>query len=91
MHGIEPAQSCICRTRDAGQQCGDGADCEGQCLVDEQAGFQVMEKSSPPLGYFIGTCSYYDTTFGCNWIIPPDISDLLPLPADEAAVKLCID
>ena len=91
VHGIEPAESCICATSDSGQRCADGRECEGQCLVDEQAGFQVMEKSTPPLGFYQGNCSFYDTTFGCHFIIPADIVDLLPLPADEAAVKLCID
>jgi hypothetical protein len=91
VHGIEQRESCICHTSDSGKQCQDGRECEGQCLVNEETGFQVTDPSSPPRGFFTGNCSYYDTTFGCNWIIPPGVDELLPLPADEAAVNLCID
>ena len=34
IHGIEPVESCICRTSDGGERCFDGRECEGQCLVD---------------------------------------------------------
>jgi hypothetical protein len=91
VHGIEPAESCICRTDDAGELCADGAECQGQCLVDEASGFQVMDESTPPRGFYTGTCSTYDTTFGCHLLIPPGIDDQLPLPADEAAQHICID
>jgi hypothetical protein len=91
VHGIEPAESCICRTSDLGKRCTDGRQCEGQCLVDNDAGFQVMDPSSPPRGFFTGTCSSYDTVFGCHFMIPPGVEDELPLPADEAAQHLCID
>jgi hypothetical protein len=91
VHGIEPVESCICRTNDAGRRCADGRECQGQCLVDQAAGFQVMESSDPPRGFYTGTCSTYDTTFGCHLLIPPGIDEQLPLPAEEAAQHLCID
>ena len=91
VHGIAPAESCICRTSDGGKRCLDGRECEGQCLVDESVGFEVMNESDPPRGFFTGTCSTYDTTFGCHFIIPSGVEELLPLPADEAAKHLCID
>ena len=50
-----------------------------------------MEESDPPRGFYTGTCSFYDTTFGCNLMIPQGIEERLPLPAEEAAEKLCID
>ena len=79
------------RRHDAGRRCTDGRQCEGLCLVKEPAEFQVMEESIPPRGFYAGTCSFYDTTFGCNLMIPPGIEGKLPLPADEAAERLCID
>ena len=69
----------------------DGRECVGQCLVKEPAEFQIMEESDPPRGFYTGTCSFYDTTFGCNLMIPPGIEERLPLPAEEAIEKLCID
>src|SRR5688500_17465797 len=63
VHGILPTESCICRTRDAGERCVDGDQCVGQCLVKEDAEFQVMENAEPPRGFYVGTCSPYDTTF----------------------------
>lgn len=91
VHGIEPAESCICKTSDADKRCYDGRDCQGQCLVDKEIGFQVTNPSDPPRGFFTGTCSPYDTTFGCHFLIPPGTSDQLPLPAWEAVQQMCID
>src|ERR1041384_5774952 len=70
VHGIEPVESCICPTTDYGQTCTDGRECQGQCIVDTTAGFQVMDHADPPRGFFTGTCSFYDTTFGCYLLIP---------------------
>jgi hypothetical protein len=70
----------------------DGRQCVGQCLVkEEDVEFQVTEHSEPARGFYIGTCSPYDVTFGCNLVIPSGIDESLPLPAKEAALKLCID
>jgi hypothetical protein len=91
VHGILPTKSCICATSDAGERCVDGRQCIGQCLVKEGAEFQVMEHTDPPRGFYVGTCSPYDTTFGCNRVIPSGIDERLPLASNEAALTLCID
>jgi hypothetical protein len=91
VHGILPTESCICATRDAGERCIDGGQCVGQCLLSEDAEFHVMEDVEPPRGFFVGTCSPYDTTFGCHRVIPTGTDEMLPLPADEASARLCID
>jgi hypothetical protein len=91
VHGILPEKSCICRTSDGGEPCVDGRQCVGQCLVDRDAKFEVTEESEPPRGFYIGTCSVYDTTFGCHRVIPPGMDNTLPLTAEEAAPTLCID
>jgi hypothetical protein len=91
VHGLHPAESCICPTRDSGQICLDGRDCVGQCLVGPDATFEVMTETTPPRGFYYGKCSPYDTTFGCNRVIPAGTEERLPLPAAEAALTLCID
>ena len=91
VHGILPTESCICAARDAGERCIDGRQCVGQCLVAEDAEFQVMEHTDPPRGFYVGTCSAYDTTFGCHLVIPSGTDESLPLPAEEAVARLCID
>ena len=91
VHGFVPTESCICATSDAGQRCLDGNACIGQCLVDETLGFKAMDSATPPRGFYEGTCSAYDTTFGCHLVIPRDVEERLPLPSDEAAQRLCID
>ena len=91
VHGLLPSESCICPTEDAGNRCVDGRQCIGQCLVKERADFQIMEHTAPPRGFYVGFCSPYDTTFGCHLVIPARIEQELPLPAEEAALTLCID
>jgi hypothetical protein len=91
VHGISPVESCICLTEDAGQRCLDGNECVGQCLVERDAEFQIMEAGDPPRGFYAGTCSTYDTPFGCHLVIPTGTEARLPLTADEAALRLCID
>jgi hypothetical protein len=91
VHGIVPTESCICRTEDAGERCVDGRQCIGQSLVQDRSDFQVMDHSDPPRGFYVGTCSPYDTTFGCHLVIPSGIDERLPLVAEEAALTLCID
>lgn len=91
VHGIHPLPSCICPTTDSGERCYDGRDCVGQCLVDPQVAFQTMVEGNPPRGFYSGKCSPYDTTFGCHFVIPNGTQDSIPLPAEEAALQLCID
>ena len=90
-HGIEPVDSCICKTNDEGRECLDGKDCQGECIVDRDAEFQVMDQSQPSLGFFKGHCAAYDATFGCFRHLADDVKSLLPLGADEASEFICVD
>src|SRR5262245_591656 len=38
-HGLSPTEGCICKTKDGGRACRDGAECEGQCLVGDDSKF----------------------------------------------------
>jgi hypothetical protein len=90
IHGLAEVETCICKTRDSGRSCRDGADCEGQCLA-ESGGFVVVDKGPPAKGYFRGRCSEFDTTFGCHHMIPEGASKKGPQIADDAAEQICID
>ena len=91
VHGIHPAPSCICPTQDSGKACLDGRDCIGLCLVDADTPFERMTETDPPRGFYSGKCSPYDTMFGCHRVIPDGTEERLPLPAEEAAMGLCVD
>ena len=90
-HGIELEETCICKTTDDGHECVDGNDCEGECLLEGDAEFHVMDQSDPPRGYYKGHCAAYDTTFGCFRHIPNDIQSELPLASEEASESICVD
>jgi len=91
VQGIESEESCICKTNDEGRACVDGKDCQGECLLDGDAEFHVMEHSDPPRGYYRGHCAGYDLTFGCFRHIADDIGNQLPLTAEEAGEDVCVD
>jgi hypothetical protein len=91
VHGIEPAESCICKTSDQGQDCIDGKDCQGECILDGDAEFHVMDARDPTRGYYRGQCAPYDTTFGCFRHIADGVGQQLPLPADDASEFICVD
>ena len=91
VHGIEPVESCICKTNDSGRECLDGKDCQGECIVDGDAEFHAMDSSQPPRGFFRGHCAAYDTTFGCFRHLPDDVQQQLPLVAEEASEFICVD
>jgi hypothetical protein len=91
VHGVEPVETCICKTSDFGHDCLDGKDCQGECILDGDPEFHVMEQGDPPLGYYQGHCAPYDTTFGCFSRIPDDVATALPLAAAEAAQMICVD
>src|SRR5262245_55777962 len=59
VHGIASVESCICRTKDGGQSCTSGSDCQGACIVADDAAFEVVEQGDPPLGVFVGRCADY--------------------------------
>ena len=91
VHGIEDVEVCLCKTSDEGRECLDGDECQGECLLDPDAEFQVMHGSDPPRGYYKGHCASYDTTFGCFRHVPTAVKSQLPLPADEAGEFVCVD
>ena len=90
-HGVEPVETCICKTNDEGRACIDGSECQGECLLDGDPEFHVMEPGDPPRGYYQGSCAGYDTTFGCFRHLPTDIQMQLPLTADDAGETICVD
>jgi hypothetical protein len=90
-HGIEPEETCICKANDEGRACLDGKECMGECLLDGDPEFHIMEQGNPPRGYYTGHCAAYDTTFGCFRHIPDDTLTQLPLVATDAAEDVCVD
>ena len=89
-HGLADVQTCICKTKDGGKPCRDGAECEAQCVAMDDD-FVVAEKGPPPKGHYKGRCAEYSTTFGCFRFVPRGASKKPPLPAEDAAEQLCID
>ena len=90
-HGISETESCICKTKDAGKACRDGSECEGPCLVTDDAKFEVAAPGPPPRGSFTGKCSEYDTVFGCFRSIPAGTRAKGPVAEEEATQRLCVD
>ena len=89
--GIEEIESCICKTSDEGRDCSDGNDCQGECLLHDDAEFHVMDQGNPPRGYYLGQCARYDVTFGCFRHVPSGITTELPLTPEEAGPYICVD
>ena len=90
-HGIAETEGCICRTKDGGKTCTSANDCEGACIVDDEASFEVVQPGDPPLGVFVGRCADYQTTFGCYRVAPPRNGEEPGLPEDQAARDICVD
>lgn len=89
-HGIASEPSCLCPTTDADKRCRDGAECQGQCLAD--AGEHEITAAGPPaLGYFLGKCSRFRTTFGCHRYIAAGALKAGPVPLDDAPTEVCAD
>jgi hypothetical protein len=88
-HGISQFESCNCRTNDKGKVCRDGNDCQGQCVGDEGESV-IVEPGPPALGYFIGVCSEFVTTFGCHRIVRDGASSQLA-DLTEPPYVLCWD
>ena len=90
VHGLAEVEICICKTRDSGRSCRDGADCEGQCLAE--AGRDRGGRQGPPgQGLLPGRCSEFDTTFGCHHIIPEGASKRDPSSPKTPPSRFCID
>jgi hypothetical protein len=91
VHGISETESCICKTKDGGKTCRDGSECEGNCLVAEDAKMEVVQQGPPPKGFFVGRCADYDATFGCFRMIQAGTRAKGPAVAEEAVEHLCVD
>jgi hypothetical protein len=89
-HGIEPIETCICATKDAGKNCMDGDQCEGQCIVTDET-LEVTEPGETPRGFYVGRCSDYDTTFGCYQVAPSGTLEHGPHAAGEGLDDICVD
>ncbi|MFZ5893188.1 MAG: hypothetical protein ACOY0T_19165 [Myxococcota bacterium] len=88
-HGMAQQTFCLCRTRDHGKDCRDGAECEGMCVLDPVRR-EVSNPGPPARGHFVGRCSEFVKTFGCARFLsrgagssPVDLSELPP--------EICID
>jgi hypothetical protein len=90
-HGISETETCICKTKDGGKSCKDGSECDGVCVLGDDAKFEVTAPGSPPRGGFTGKCSEYDTVFGCFRSIPSGTRSKGPVTEDEGSHRICVD
>jgi hypothetical protein len=90
-HGISETETCICKTKDGGKSCKDGSECDGVCVLADDAKFEVTAPGSPPRGGFTGKCSEYDTVFGCFRSIPSGTRAKGPVTEDEGSHRICVD
>jgi hypothetical protein len=92
LHGIRQQMYCLCRTKDAGKDCEDGADCEGQCVLnDAELRTRVVDQGPPARGFFVGNCSEFVTVLGCVRRILRGTRQQGPANLDEPPLKLCAD
>jgi hypothetical protein len=93
-HGILGAQqgtmSCLCPTADGGKRCRDGVECQGECLTDG-ADHEVTAAGPPALGFFVGKCSRFRTTYGCHRVIASGALQSGPVPLDQPPTEICAD
>ena len=62
--GLDPGETCNCRTTDAGKACHDSDDCQGWCVA---TGFTVVEtRGADQYGYTSGTCSELVDRYTCG-------------------------
>lgn len=88
--GINQTTMCVCRTSDAGKECRDGLDCQGECVaVDGRT--EITDPGPPARGYFLGACSEFDLMFGCRKLLPDGTRARGPATLDEAPAELCLD
>jgi hypothetical protein len=89
-HGLSPVESCNCRARDFGKECRDSAECEGECLADTPA--EIVTNAGPPrLGFFVGQCSEFRTSFGCHAVLANGFNLGEPVMLDEGSTLRCLD
>jgi hypothetical protein len=89
-HGLSPVPGCNCRTADSGRACRDSSQCEGQCLADTPAAV-VTSPGPPRLGYPVGACSEFQTSFGCHAVLSNGIALGEPLNLEEPITQRCWD
>ena len=90
VHGLLQVESCLCRTHDAGKQCRDGLECEGECLLDPGQA-DVVNPGPPRRGFFLGRCSEFDHVFGCNKLLMDGTAAHGPTVLDEPPGDVCVD
>jgi hypothetical protein len=89
-HGLSGVLSCLCRTGDSGKDCRDKAECQGECLL-EPLRSEVLSPGPPAIGFFIGKCSEFVTTFGCARRIQAGTKDRGPVDLSEPPPQICLD
>ena len=93
-HGLLGAQqgtmSCLCPTPDGGKRCRDGVECQGECLTDG-ADHEVTAAGPPPVGFFVGKCSRFRTTYGCHRVIASGALQAGPVSLDQPPTEICAD
>jgi len=93
-HGIRGSQqgtmSCLCPTADGGKRCRDGVECQGECVTDG-ADHEVTATGPPALGFFVGKCSRFRTTYGCHRVIASGALQAGPVPLDQPPTEICAD
>lgn len=99
VHGISGTEGCNCRTRDAGNECRDGTDCEGECLFDHaeevRAGSEHCSHGACSVTLravrLVGRCATYRATFGCHSYVPNGESKRAPRIGAVRAPYVCVD
>lgn len=93
-HGLLGAQqntmTCLCPTPDGGKRCRDGAECQGECLIDG-ADHEITAAGPPAVGFFVGKCSRFRTTYGCHRVIATGALQAGPVPLDQPPTEICAD
>ncbi len=99
VHGLSGVESCNCQTRDAGQECRDGNECEGQCLYERSE--EIRKASQSCSGgtcnvtlravRLVGRCAPYRVTFGCHSYVPDGESERAPRIGAVHVPYVCAD
>jgi hypothetical protein len=84
-HGLTGHVGCICATNDAGRECRDGAECEGECV------FERFDEVLPGMGVPVGRCSEMEFLFGCNALLRDGVAAEPPQPLPGRSPTICID
>jgi hypothetical protein len=89
-HGITGVVSCLCRTSDAGRDCRDKSECQGECLLTPVRTEQVSA-GPPATGYFVGKCAEFVTSFGCSRRIQAGAKSAGPVDLSQPPPEICQD